>query len=389
MKSVRLLPVVILAVAALLVFKTIGLVTNGGYVLGPQTVQASEGGAAPPAEGADTAPAEPTLIDTNPELVDTAPTLGSGPAKAGEHGEAAPAEADGHGEAEAPAGEDAGHSVSPADAAHAAATANAAASAPAADPAAADAAPLVVPDARAAAIAAASAAAATACPPLPVMEDTTPDASATLIPDAKEAPKAEGEGKAKGHGDATTSSVTNPNCDPKAEGVPAMVDGTGKPVPLASADGDSLTDKTLLERLSQRRAELDAMATQLDLRQSLVEAAEKKIDERAATLKTMEDQIGKLVDQRKDQETGQFASIVTMYENMKPKDAAAIFDNLDMNVLLPVAKAMNPRKMSPILAAMTSQRAQDLTVAMASAAATPAETMTPQDVSQLPQIVGQ
>ena len=47
-KSVRLLPIVILAAVALLVFKGIGLVTNGGYVLlGTTTVEAAGGGRAP------------------------------------------------------------------------------------------------------------------------------------------------------------------------------------------------------------------------------------------------------------------------------------------------------------------------------------------------------
>ena len=42
MTKVRLLPVVVLAIAALLVLKTLGLVTNGGYVLtGVGAAQAS------------------------------------------------------------------------------------------------------------------------------------------------------------------------------------------------------------------------------------------------------------------------------------------------------------------------------------------------------------
>lgn len=370
MKPVRLLPVVMLAIAALLVFKTIGLVTSGGYVLGPAPAEASETGGAPALDAAspDTAPAEPTLVDTNPVLQDTAPTLGD-----------AKADGDGHG---APAA-----ASKTAHAAQNAAAANAAEAAPGGSAIADTGTTSAVPDARAAAMAAATAMADAACPPLPVMADTTPDVSATEIPAAQGGSDGHGEGKAA-PADPTSSTHANPNCDPLAEGVPTMIDATGKPVPMTTDSGASLTDKTLLERLSQRRAELDAYASQLDMRQSLVQAAEQKIGERTATLQGLEDQIGKLVDQRKDQEAGQFASIVTMYENMKPKDAAAIFDNLEMSVLLPVAKAMNPRKMSPILAAMSAQRAQDLTVAMASSAATPAETMTPQDVSALPQIVG-
>ena len=50
MRSIRLLPVVIFAALALLIFKGIGLMTNGGYVLtGPAAVVAQEGGAPPDA----------------------------------------------------------------------------------------------------------------------------------------------------------------------------------------------------------------------------------------------------------------------------------------------------------------------------------------------------
>ena len=66
MKSVRLLPVVIFAALALLLFKGIGLVTNGGYILtGPTAVQAAGDtghGEAAPAEGA--APADVELADS-------------------------------------------------------------------------------------------------------------------------------------------------------------------------------------------------------------------------------------------------------------------------------------------------------------------------------------
>ena len=48
MTKIRLLPVVVLAIAALLVLKTLGLVTNGGYVLTgmgvAQAAGASSGG---------------------------------------------------------------------------------------------------------------------------------------------------------------------------------------------------------------------------------------------------------------------------------------------------------------------------------------------------------
>ena len=378
MKSVRLLPVVILAIAALLVFKTIGLVTTGGYVLGVATARAEEGAA--PAEGDHAAPAEggdagehgldePTLTDTSPTLDDGAPTVGA-PADA-EHGAAAGAE-------EAPAGEDHGTGEAAAEGEHAA-----------------------EPDKTAKGVQPGTGENLhpTICPDTPLL---TEDGVLTAKSDSGEAhgletPAAEGEEpEASAEGAPATEdpntfadTLTEPPCDPKSEGVPMSFDSSGKMVPLASEDGGSLTEQALLERLTARRTELDTYSTQLDLRKSLIDAAEKKIDDRTATLKQLQDQIGTLVDKRKELETGQFAGIVSMYENMKPKDAAVIFNDLDMKVLLQVAKTMKPRKMAPILAAMKPSRAQELTVNLASNADTPTDTLTPQNVADLPQIVGQ
>jgi flagellar motility protein MotE (MotC chaperone) len=50
---------------------------------------------------------------------------------------------------------------------------------------------------------------------------------------------------------------------------------------------------------------------------------------------------------------------------MKPKDAARIFERLDMGVMIEVAKRMQPRKLSAVLAAMDPVAAQDLTVELA------------------------
>ncbi len=359
MTQVRLLPIVILAVVALLVFKTIGLVTTGSYVLGVTSALAAETKKAAPADGAEAdlaLPGDPTMTDSAPTVVDEAPTLGQAegsgghepPAAGGEaavaaeHGaEAAPAE-------EVPAGEHGAEAeAAPAD--HAA------------EPGATPAEGVVCPE------------------PVVLTEGALPAEAAVPHEPAADAP-------AHDPADPATAAV---ECDPRAEAVPMEYDPTGKLVPLTAEDGGSLTERALLESLSKRRSELDTYAAELDLRQSIVDAAELKIVERTATLEQLEAQIAALVDQRQAMETSQFAGIVTMYENMKPKDAAAILNDLDMSVLLQVAKAMAPRKMAPILAAMSATRAQELTVQMAAGTSEADQQMKPEDLAALPQIVGQ
>jgi flagellar motility protein MotE (MotC chaperone) len=54
-----------------------------------------------------------------------------------------------------------------------------------------------------------------------------------------------------------------------------------------------------------------------------------------------------------------------MYEAMKPKDAAKVFDRLEMPVLIEIATQIAPRKMSDILGLMQTEAAERLTVEMA------------------------
>ncbi len=54
-----------------------------------------------------------------------------------------------------------------------------------------------------------------------------------------------------------------------------------------------------------------------------------------------------------------------VYEGMKPRDAATIFNDLDMNVLLGVVDRMKDRKAAPVLAAMQPDKARELTTKLA------------------------
>ena len=192
-------------------------------------------------------------------------------------------------------------------------------------------------------------------------------------------------------GEADTSEgelmVIPGDCPPLADALPQVLTPNGV-MPLGGGE-TTVTEQALLERLSTRRTELESYEQELAMRASLVEAAEKRIDERQQTLQSIEDEIASLVEQRKEMEEGQFAGIVAMYETMKPKDAANIFNALDIEVLLRVAKMMSPRKMAPILAEMDTMRAQELTVRMASATTDPLDQMAPETLAELPQIVGQ
>jgi flagellar motility protein MotE (MotC chaperone) len=124
-------------------------------------------------------------------------------------------------------------------------------------------------------------------------------------------------------------------------------------------------ERNVLESLNQRRQELEARARDLDMRESLLAAAEKRIEARLGELKDVEARLNAGARKHDDMEAAQFKGLVTMYENMRPKDAAKIFDRLDLKIQVDLVAQMNPRKMSDILAQMSPEVAERLTTEIA------------------------
>jgi flagellar motility protein MotE (MotC chaperone) len=154
------------------------------------------------------------------------------------------------------------------------------------------------------------------------------------------------------------------------------------PVPIENEKPPSPAERAILERLQERRNELEARNRDLDMRENLIKAAEKRIEARIAELKDLEARVAAAVQQKDESEAARFKNLITMYENMKAKDAAKIFDRLDLRILVDVATQLNPRRMSDILAQMTAESAEHLTVELATRAANKDKT------AQLPKIEG-
>jgi flagellar motility protein MotE (MotC chaperone) len=127
----------------------------------------------------------------------------------------------------------------------------------------------------------------------------------------------------------------------------------------------SASEIEVLERLVERRDELDRRIQELDMRENLLKAAESKIDNKISQLKEMEATLKELLQLHDTQEKEQLASLVKIYEKMKPKDAARIFNSLEMDILINVAGEIKEAKMAAILASMNIQRANKLTVELA------------------------
>lgn len=185
-------------------------------------------------------------------------------------------------------------------------------------------------------------------------------------------------------GDITGSTAAAP----KPEGAPATKPAEVKPlegVPVLPDPRDqvSAAERAVLERLQARRQELDARAREIEIRENLLKQAEKRLEDKGEELKAIEQRISAATEKKNDAELARLKGVVTMYEGMKPKDAAKIFDRLDMGVLYEIASQIKPPKMADILAQMSAETAERLTVELSRRAGDK-----PSSVADLPKIEG-
>ena len=145
---------------------------------------------------------------------------------------------------------------------------------------------------------------------------------------------------------------------PSATAVPQPPEETAPP-PVTDAE------RTVLLELRQRRQELDARDAGLATRESVLAAAEQKLSARVTELQALQKRLEALEAARKEREDASWQGLVKLYEAMKPRDAATIFNDLEMPVLLQVVDRMKEAKAAPVLAAMQPDKARDLTAKLA------------------------
>ena len=117
----------------------------------------------------------------------------------------------------------------------------------------------------------------------------------------------------------------------------------------------------ILQELAERREALDIRAKEIDKRAIQLKVAEKEIDKKLQQLKEYEQRLSKLINQYTEKEQENINSLVKLYSSMKPKDAARIFNALDLEITVAILKGMKPSTSSAILSAMNSERVQAIT----------------------------
>ncbi len=182
-------------------------------------------------------------------------------------------------------------------------------------------------------------------PPVHAQESPTPRP-------APERAQAAGGGKAEGSGNAD-----RPGAAHESGGRPTAVPEGGA--------GLSRSERDLVRDLQEQRRRLVERENRLALREQLLAATERRIKAELDELKRVKEEIRALLAEQDAKQNEKLRSLVKVYETMKPKDAARIFERLSMQIQIAVARQMKEAKMAALLANMNPNAAKNLTTALA------------------------
>lgn len=156
-----------------------------------------------------------------------------------------------------------------------------------------------------------------------------------------------------------------------AEGEAAPANSCAAPT-LAEMAGLSADEVQVLEALRSRRELLDARGEQLETQDALMLAAEQRLNERVAELRTLETTVNELLGHLDEEQETRLTALVDVYQRMRAKDAATVFDGLDDGVLVQVASRMRQANLAEVMGRMNPDRARHLTQMLADRARPPA-----------------
>ena len=146
---------------------------------------------------------------------------------------------------------------------------------------------------------------------------------------------------------------------PEAPAQPAAPSSAPPPPPVSEEE------RQLLQDLRGRRQEWEAKERVLAQREGILTAAEQRLVTRANELTALQTRLEQLEKLRADRDDANWVGLVKVYETMKPRDAASIFNDMDMPVLLQIVDRMKEVKAAVIFGAMQPDRARLLTSQLA------------------------
>lgn len=122
----------------------------------------------------------------------------------------------------------------------------------------------------------------------------------------------------------------------------------------------------LIDAIRERSAAIDAKETELQDRARVLEAIERRIDEKLAELRISHEELEKLVAYANEASEQDITLLARMYEQMKPQKAGEIFDKMNPTFAAGFLTEMNSESAALILTNMSTEKAYEASMIIAS-----------------------
>ncbi len=133
---------------------------------------------------------------------------------------------------------------------------------------------------------------------------------------------------------------------------------------LTNGEFNNGTIKTL-ENLQKRREEIEKREEWLKVKETALTAINLDIEAKVENLQQLQIKLKTMLQEYEKRENSKIMRLVRVYETMKSKDAAKIFDELQGDILVDIAESMKEAKLAAIVADMIPEKAKNLSIALA------------------------
>lgn len=117
----------------------------------------------------------------------------------------------------------------------------------------------------------------------------------------------------------------------------------------------------LLQNLAERRKVLDKREEEIVKKERALEVSKKEVLEKLADLEKVKKAVESTLQQIDKTEKDKFARLIKLFEGMKPKEAAKIFNQMDIKTLKDLFLVIGEKKLSLIMATMNPIKAKEVT----------------------------
>ena len=152
------------------------------------------------------------------------------------------------------------------------------------------------------------------------------------------------------------ASSAEPAPAPDLAALPASTPPADAALPTASC-----TDPALRAAIAEQKTDVAARTRHLTEAEAVLTATESRATAQIQRLGEIKREVEALMQQRSNLQQEDLRRMVTIYETMKPRDAARIFNDLETDIIIDVLDRMPERRSAPIIAELEDTKAREVT----------------------------